>query len=90
MAISAQPIFLTALSALAVGFNAAQAGAAESALAADPMPIALDFQDNPFKSGFVQGFTLTEQQRQDLLVFLEALTDQNLLHTPALSDPGRP
>lgn len=44
MAISAQPIFLTALSALAVGFNAAQAGAAEPALAADPMPVALDFQ----------------------------------------------
>ncbi|WP_187329283.1 hypothetical protein [Halomicronema hongdechloris] len=42
---------------------------------------------NPLKSTFIQGFELTEQERQDLLAFLNALTDKIFIQNPALSDP---
>jgi len=42
---------------------------------------------NPFKSSFVQGFTITAQERQDLIAFLESLTDERFITNPALSDP---
>lgn len=43
--------------------------------------------DNPRKSGFVRGFTLSAQERADLLAFLNALTDQAFLTDARLSDP---
>jgi len=43
--------------------------------------------DNPNKSSIVRGFTLTPDQKSDLIEFLKTLTDEALLHDPALSDP---
>lgn len=42
---------------------------------------------NPLKSGFMIGFTLSEQELQDVLSFLESLTDPQLLSAEHLSDP---
>ncbi len=44
-------------------------------------------KDNPYKSSFVKGFVLTADERQDLLAFLESLTDETFLTTPALASP---
>ena len=38
--------------------------------------------DNPNKSDTVRGFTLTPDQRADLMAFLESLTDEALLRDP--------
>ena len=46
-----------------------------------------DGKDNPNKSSFLNGFVITEQEKQDLLAFLRALTDDDLLNNPAFSDP---
>ena len=43
--------------------------------------------DNPLKSSFVPGFTLTVGERADLLAFLNALTDEQFLHDPRFSNP---
>ncbi len=50
-------------------------------------PYAGDGFDNPNKNGFVQGFVLSDKEREDLLAFLRALTDESLLTNPAYSDP---
>lgn len=50
-------------------------------------PNAGDGRDNPFKSEFVHGFVLTEQERADILAFLESLTDESFLVDPKFSDP---
>jgi cytochrome c peroxidase len=42
---------------------------------------------NPYKSGFVKGFQLNEQEKADLLAFLNSLTDTAFLSDPALSNP---
>ncbi len=47
-------------------------------------------RDNPHKSGFVGGFTLSSQDRRDLLNFLRSLTDAEFVTTPHLSDPFGP
>jgi cytochrome c peroxidase len=44
---------------------------------------------NPFKSHFISGFELTAAEKQDLLAFLQSLTDDSFIHNPALSDPNR-
>jgi cytochrome c peroxidase len=44
---------------------------------------------SPFKSNFVRGFRMTEDQRADLLALLESLTDSSFLNSPAHSDPFR-
>lgn len=46
-----------------------------------------DGRANPYKSGFVAGFELTSQERQDLLNFLMALTDETFITDPRFSDP---
>ena len=46
-----------------------------------------DGRRNPHKSGFVQGFSLTDQERTDLVNFLKSLTDRSLLTNSALSNP---
>ena len=46
-----------------------------------------DGRDNPNKSAFITGFALSEQEREDVLAFLRALTDEEFLTNPAYSDP---
>jgi cytochrome c peroxidase len=46
--------------------------------------------DNPNKSPTVRGFTLTVEQRDDLVAFLKSLTDEALLHDPRFADPWPP
>jgi len=43
--------------------------------------------DNPNKSRIIRAFTLTTDQRADFLAFLNALTDEPLLHESRFSDP---
>jgi len=50
-------------------------------------PDAGDGALNPYKSGFVTGFELTEDERADLLAFFDALTDQSVITNPRWSDP---
>jgi len=42
---------------------------------------------SPYKSEFVTGFELTADERNDLVAFLEALTDESVLSNPQFSDP---
>jgi cytochrome c peroxidase len=46
-----------------------------------------DGRKNPNKSGFVPGFTLSDEERQGLLDFLSALTDQDFITNPNFSNP---
>jgi cytochrome c peroxidase len=52
-------------------------------------PHAGDGALSPFKNGFVKGFTMTAQDKTDLLSFLQSLTDSTLLTTPRFADPWR-
>lgn len=49
--------------------------------------LAGDGRTNPHKSGFVMGFTLKEQERQDVIAFLESLTDESFLTDPRFRNP---
>jgi cytochrome c peroxidase len=42
---------------------------------------------NPLKSPFMVGFTLTPEERADVLAFFESLTDHGFLTDPRFSDP---
>ncbi len=42
---------------------------------------------SPFKSGLIIGFTLTPQERADVIAFLESLTDDTFLKNPDFADP---
>jgi cytochrome c peroxidase len=42
---------------------------------------------SPLQSPLVQGFTITPEEKTDLLAFLEALTDEAFLRDPRFSDP---
>ena len=42
---------------------------------------------NPQKSEFVSGFTLTDEERGDLVAFLESLTDQAFISDPRFANP---
>ena len=55
----------------------------------DEGPYAGDGRRNPYKSEFIRGFELTDQERADLLEFLRALTDSNVLENPRWSAPGK-
>ena len=46
-----------------------------------------DGRQNPLKSGFVSGFVLSDDEKADLLAFLEALTDQTFLERQDLAAP---
>jgi len=50
-------------------------------------PNAGDGFDNPNKSSFLDGFKISEQEKQDLIAFLRTLTDESLLTNPAFSNP---
>jgi cytochrome c peroxidase len=43
---------------------------------------------SPVQSSFVRGFTLTPQEKEDLLVFFDALTDTDFLTNPRFADPA--
>lgn len=53
-------------------------------------PYAGDGRLSPLKNGLVSGFTLTDAQRQDLIAFLESLTDWRVVTDPRFSDPFAP
>lgn len=53
-------------------------------------PRAGDGSKNPNKSEFVKGFTLTTQEKKDLVAFLRSLRDTTLLQNPDLADPWAP
>ena len=42
---------------------------------------------HPNKSAFVAGFEITDDEKQDLIAFLHALTDHTFLQNPNFSDP---
>lgn len=50
-------------------------------------PYAGDGRVNPYKSGLVAGFNLTDEQIVDLVAYLESLTDETFITDPRLSSP---
>lgn len=50
-------------------------------------PFPGDGRMNPFKDGFVVGFSMTDDELEELMAFLEALTDYDILANPRFSDP---
>ncbi len=50
-------------------------------------PYAGDGSKSPLKSGFLVGFTLSEDERADVKAFLESLTDETFLGDPRFADP---
>jgi cytochrome c peroxidase len=51
-------------------------------------PRAGDGRAHPSKNPFIKGFSLTPQERQDLLDFLSSLSDEKFLSNPQFADPG--
>ena len=60
---------------------------ARAGRAVEEGPNAGDGRLNPYKSEFVVGFELSDEEHADLLAFLNALTDENALSNPRWSDP---
>ncbi|MGH1341849.1 MAG: MbnH family di-heme enzyme [Nannocystales bacterium] len=52
-------------------------------------PLAGDGRANPYKSSFVSGFAMSEQDQADLIAFLESLTDEVFISDPKFSDPWK-
>ena len=50
-------------------------------------PYAGNGHDNPLKSSFVSGFTISPQERTDLIAFLNSLTDEQFIHDPHYANP---
>jgi cytochrome c peroxidase len=50
-------------------------------------PNAGDGRRNPFKSEFIRGFVLSDNERDDLIAFLNSLTDESLLTDSRWSNP---
>ena len=48
-----------------------------------------DGRQNPHKSGFVAGFEIADQEVEDIIHFLESLTDESLTTNPRFSNPFR-
>ncbi|HOX19892.1 MAG TPA: di-heme enzyme [Gemmatimonadales bacterium] len=53
----------------------------------DSGPYAGDGSLSPLKSGLVRGFDITEAEIDDVVAFLESLTDEKFLHDPRFADP---
>ncbi len=51
--------------------------------------LAGDGSQNPYKSGFIKGFEITESEIDDLIAFLNSLTDKDFVTNPEYSDPNR-
>ncbi len=47
-------------------------------------------KDNPNKDGRINGFSLSKQDRDDMVAFLESLTDREVLSDPRLANPWPP
>jgi len=45
---------------------------------------------NPYKSAFIKGFEITPSEIEDLIAFLQSLTDEEFITNPAYSDPHAP
>jgi cytochrome c peroxidase len=43
--------------------------------------------DNPNKDHLIGGFSISRQEREDLIAFLESLTDEAVLHDPRFANP---
>lgn len=52
-------------------------------------PLAGDGRSNPYKSSFVSGFEMSEQDKADLIAFLESLTDDVFITEPKFSNPWK-
>ena len=50
-------------------------------------PFAGDGSASPLRSIFVPRFKITEDEKQDVINFLESLTDQEFLSNPQFADP---
>lgn len=50
-------------------------------------PMKGDGRRHPRKSGFIRGFSLTPQEKQDVINFLRSLSDENFVTDPRYSDP---
>lgn len=50
-------------------------------------PNAGDGRANPLKDGFITGFSITDQEREDVINFLKSLTDEDFLTNPDFSNP---
>jgi len=50
-------------------------------------PNAGNGHDNPNKDPLIGGFTLSQQNRYDLIEFLKSLTDDMVIHDPRFADP---
>ncbi len=50
-------------------------------------PFSGDGRTHPNKSSFVAGFTMTNENRADLLAFFDSLTDEEFITEPSFSDP---
>jgi cytochrome c peroxidase len=50
-------------------------------------PNAGDGKLSPLKNGFVKGFTLTPEEKGDLIAFLESLTDSTFITNPKFANP---
>ena len=48
-----------------------------------------DGRQHPLKSPFISGFTLSDQERTDLIHFLENLSDENFITNPRYSNPWK-
>ena len=43
---------------------------------------------NPYKSGFIKGFEISESEINDLIAFLNSLTDEEFITNPEYNDPN--
>lgn len=50
-------------------------------------PFAGDGRTSPIKSGLIRGFSITEQEIEDVIAFLESLTDPTFLTDPRFANP---
>ncbi|MGM0557000.1 MAG: MbnH family di-heme enzyme [Myxococcota bacterium] len=46
-----------------------------------------DGRENPYKSELITGFQISEQEKRDLIAFLESLTDRGFVEAPAHANP---
>ncbi|MEE4250258.1 MAG: MbnH family di-heme enzyme [Alcanivoracaceae bacterium] len=50
-------------------------------------PNAGDGRMNPYKDGFISGFSITDDEINDLIAFLQSLTDDQFLNSERFADP---
>jgi cytochrome c peroxidase len=50
-------------------------------------PLAGDGRANPYKDARIRGFALSETERDDLIAFLNSLTDESFARNPVFADP---